>query len=510
MSFPLTPPPDTGKEPIDTPIYLIPLSKSARFSFQLQANQKRLAPSTIPSHISDLEDLGPVWRAGVSNALRLAPRLETTSYTLGSDNNSDIVVQTKTEDECWVNSQHCQLIPDPDRATITVSNTSTTTFTVQNMDERDPELEISPKQSISISQRKWYLTLGRGLKILVIVLPPDPDIHQRPLIQSRSSKKPARPRSNDKTAPSSTPKKTPGRKKGRNVRSRNCQGHKAREPVVFTRKINLPIPTRGESSRREEIITSTDRTRVFKFQHYGTVVAAKESRNAGSNSAAEVWENEKAILEHLKGHQHQYITNLINYDEPLRILYLDYIAGMDLEKRITPSGFSMTTEDQKHIIWTDISSALEFLHREGVIHNDVKPPNIILSEEKAVLCDFGLATMGPQEHYWGTAPYVSPDILVDEKRSESGDIWALGVTMLFVIGLIPLPKRDWNIKDITNSESRALFSMNRWLQEIRRTCVRIPEKFSLLRRMLTESREERITATQLSESLTHRSHLKVR
>lgn len=82
--------------------------------------------------------------------------------------------------------------------------------------------------------------------------------------------------------------------------------------------------------------------------------------------------------------------------------------------------------------------------------------------------------------------------------------------MLFVIGLIPLPKRDWNIKDITNSESRALFSMNRWLQEIRRTCVRIPEKFSLLRRMLTESREERITATQLSESLTHRSHLKVR
>lgn len=306
MSFPLTPPPDTGKESIDTPIYLIPLSKSTCSSFRLQANQKRLAPSTIPSHISDLEDLGPVWRAGVSNALRLAPRLEITRYTLGSDNNSDIVIKTKTEDECWVNSQHCQLIPDPDGAAITVSNTSRTTFTVQNIDKRDPELEILPKRTISISHSNWYLTLGRGLKILVIVLPPHPDIHQRPLIHRRS-KNPTKPRLNDKTALSSTPKRIPKRKNGRIVRPKKCQGHKTHESVAFTRKINIPIPKRGtsgESSRRKEIITSTDKTRVFKSQRCGIVVAAKEFQDTRSNSAAKVWENEKAILEHLKGHQH--------------------------------------------------------------------------------------------------------------------------------------------------------------------------------------------------------------
>lgn len=59
MSLP-TPPPDTGgskEEPIDAPIYLIPLSESALSSSQLQTNnKKRLASTAIPPYVSDLQD----------------------------------------------------------------------------------------------------------------------------------------------------------------------------------------------------------------------------------------------------------------------------------------------------------------------------------------------------------------------------------------------------------------------------------------------------------------------
>lgn len=308
MSFPLTPPPDDKEEGlIDTPTYLIPLSPSALSSSQLQENKERLASATTLRQISDLENISSNYSAGVSIALRLAPRLETSCYTIGSDSRSDIVIQTETEDECYVNLQHCRLTPDPDRAAITVSNKSLTIFTVQNIDKRDTQVKILPTHAISISQGEWYVTLGRGLEFLVIVLPRDPDIDQGLLIHGGRSKKQA----------SSTPQQESSMKKGRNARYRKHQRRKTRELVPFTRRIDLLIPSSGSSdgnSRREEIITSTDQTKVLKCQRRGIVVAAKKFRHARLDLAAEIWENEKEILEHLK-------------KEPQNVSFLSMING---------------------------------------------------------------------------------------------------------------------------------------------------------------------------------------
>lgn len=196
---------------------------------------------------------------------------------------------------------------------------------------------------------------------------------------------------------------------------------------------------------------------------------------------------------------------------PCLTLYLDCIAGRDLSRRITPAGFSTTKEVEKHIIWKNISDALDFIHRQGVFHHDIKPSNIIYDEKgcKAVLCDFELATMGPHLHYGGTPSYIAPDILLQIERSGPDDIWALGVTMLFVSGLIPLPKHSWVIANIKEFEPNTIDLMKAWLLEIKRTCLRLPKSFSLLRCMLTESRAERITASQLSARLTQSLCLEV-
>lgn len=196
---------------------------------------------------------------------------------------------------------------------------------------------------------------------------------------------------------------------------------------------------------------------------------------------------------------------------PCLTLYLDYIVGKDLSKRITPSGFSTTRDVEKHIIWKNMSDALDFIHRQGVIHHDIKPSNIIYDEQgcRAVLCDFESATIGPKLHYGGTPSYVAPDILLQIERSEPDDIWALGITMLFVSGLIPLPRHSWVIADIKEFEPETIDLMKAWLLQVQRTCLRLPKSFSLLRCMLTESRAKRITASQLSAKLTQSLCLEV-
>lgn len=120
-------------------------------------------------------------------------------------------------------------------------------------------------------------------------------------------------------------------------------------------------------------------------------------------------------------------------------------------------------------IWKNISHALEFVHIHGIVHHDVKPSNILYdgSRKLAVLCDFGLATSGPRLHYGGTLAYVSPNLLNKDDRSASDDMWAFGVTMLFVLGLIPLPQQNWIIADLKEQRPETAGAMVAWQLEIR-------------------------------------------
>ncbi|XP_070709150.1 mitogen-activated protein kinase kinase kinase 8 [Pempheris klunzingeri] len=78
---------------------------------------------------------------------------------------------------------------------------------------------------------------------------------------------------------------------------------------------------------------------------------------------------------------------------------------------------------------------LEYLHSHNVIHHDIKPSNIVLMSDKAVLVDFGLTVQMTEDIYLprdlrGTEMYMSPELVLCRGHNTKTDIYSLGTTII--------------------------------------------------------------------------------
>jgi len=90
--------------------------------------------------------------------------------------------------------------------------------------------------------------------------------------------------------------------------------------------------------------------------------------------------------------------------------------------------------------------ALIYCHKMGVSHRDVKPDNLLLTEEWNIkLCDFGLSsTKQVEDTYCGTPDYAPPEILENIPYSPMlADTWCYGVTVYAML-MATLPWNGWN------------------------------------------------------------------
>ncbi len=119
-----------------------------------------------------------------------------------------------------------------------------------------------------------------------------------------------------------------------------------------------------------------------------------------------------------------------------------YVPGRNLRDRIAegpvPVGEAVT-------IALQLCNALAEAHAKGVVHRDVKPANVVISEKgHAILMDFGLAKLQGQAKLtrtgttMGTAAYMSPEQAQGIEVDRRSDIWSLGVMLYEMIaGRVP-------------------------------------------------------------------------
>jgi eukaryotic-like serine/threonine-protein kinase len=112
---------------------------------------------------------------------------------------------------------------------------------------------------------------------------------------------------------------------------------------------------------------------------------------------------------------------------------MEFLEGESLEKIIERRSELSLLSKVGFIV--PICRALDFAHKRGVVHRDIKPGNVMITKEGVVkVVDFGIARISDTsktrtDTLIGTLAYMSPQQIQGERADQRSDIWALGVTL---------------------------------------------------------------------------------
>ena len=136
---------------------------------------------------------------------------------------------------------------------------------------------------------------------------------------------------------------------------------------------------------------------------------------------------------------HPNIVNIydIGQEEDIYFIVMEYLQGGTLDRLI--SGGKPAPIDEIIRIGTEICEALDYAHKKGVIHRDIKAQNIMQAEDKTIrVVDFGIArvldtgTMTKPGTVMGSVYYFSPEQAEGKETSISSDIYSTGVLLYYL------------------------------------------------------------------------------
>ncbi len=202
--------------------------------------------------------------------------------------------------------------------------------------------------------------------------------------------------------------------------------------------------------------------------------------------------------------QHPNIVTVYDVGEDEGVLYLamEYISGGSLSQRIADPG-SFPLVDRIRIL-SEVADALSHAHQRGVLHRDVKPANILLTDSSsAKVTDFGigklltgdtdLTTTGQMV---GSPAYMSPEQVRGDKLDVRSDVFSLGVVLYQTLTL----RKPFPADTLTTLVYQILHDEP--LDPIRHNEELPPEITEIARKCLAKNREERYgDAAELADDL---------
>ena len=142
---------------------------------------------------------------------------------------------------------------------------------------------------------------------------------------------------------------------------------------------------------------------------------------------------------------HQNIVNIydVGMEDGINYIVMELAEGITLKEYIRKKGYLSPKETVE--ISTQIASAISHAHKNHIIHRDIKPQNILVSDTGIIkVTDFGIAkatssnTVTSTATAMGSVHYISPEQAKGRFCDEKSDIYSLGITMYeMVTGHVP-------------------------------------------------------------------------
>jgi serine/threonine protein kinase len=171
------------------------------------------------------------------------------------------------------------------------------------------------------------------------------------------------------------------------------------------------------------------------FDRWVAVKVLKPGHDAGS--ALELFEREKRTTAKLGGHP--FIVQVFATGRTVQgrpFMAMDLCERGSIATRIDRLGtFSV---DETIDIGAKIAGALQAAHDSGVLHRDIKPQNILLSQYGPALTDFGIARSSDAVDWTEsllqlTVNHAAPEIFIDTRPTAQADVYSLGSTLFTML-----------------------------------------------------------------------------
>ena len=183
-----------------------------------------------------------------------------------------------------------------------------------------------------------------------------------------------------------------------------------------------------------ELLNEGGTSRVFKATDLerGDLVAIKVPKEHFAQDAEflERFQREEEIGLRVR---HPYLISMRRVPEKSRAYVVaEYVKGETLARRLASSPRPSASEAARIAVM--VLGALEELHRQGIVHRDVTPQNVMLCEDGTVrLMDYGIAgrerERGAEEWTWGTPAYMAPEQVRNEPGDPRTDLYSLGAVL---------------------------------------------------------------------------------